>query len=258
MTLSHRRVGFTLIELLVVIAIIAILIGLLLPAVQKVRAAAARSTCTNNLKQIGLGVHNYHDVNGFMPRNVAPGNWGDQSGNAYWSWLSAILPNIEQGNLYTQGKLGGTPQANFKDVIPVFSAQIKTFLCPSDSSSSQPRGDRANLPSGFLTGSTNYKGVAGSNWGYGNVQNVGPSGSNDGLDNGDGTFFRSDDKRKMTLVNMKDGTSNILMVGEDVPAQNVHCDWPDSNHATGTCAIPLNTSLPGKTPLYNPTDWPNV
>src|SRR5437660_3076607 len=107
---GHRR-GFTLIELLVVIAIIAILIGLLLPAVQKVREAAARSKCTNNLKQLGIGIHAYHDTFGYLPYSTTYGNEGGPSPWNGRGWTLEVLPHVEQPALYAN--LEPTRTVNF-------------------------------------------------------------------------------------------------------------------------------------------------
>jgi len=170
---SHRS-AFTLIELLVVIAIIAVLIGLLLPAVQKVRDAAARTQCTNNLKQIGLALHSYHDANGFFPQAIRD-YYGGPTGTddyTYLSWMGRILPYIEQAPLYTNaqsayaGQRGTTPASQYWTVDNPFSnpphaalsTVIPTYKCPSDS-----RQYQSILSQGLTVALDGYLGVNGTN-----------------------------------------------------------------------------------------------
>ncbi len=137
-----RVLGFTLIELLVVIAIIAVLVGLLVPAVQKVREAANRMSCSNNIKQIGLGLHNYHSTHEKFPPmsrfKAMPGTTpsGDQAekGNL-WIYL---LPYIEQDNIYKLSPFPSprNPNIDAGDPKSIANKTIKTYLCPSDSSNS--------------------------------------------------------------------------------------------------------------------------
>lgn len=269
-TFPHRfRCAFTVIEVLVVIGIIAIIISVLLAAILNGRKSAARMTCAHNLKQLALAIHNHHDQLGRLPTGqlgpyqqfkpgIASYGWGPTSKG--WSWMAKILPQVEQDGLY---RLGNIPNATFTDNKAI-SERVKIFLCPADPSSQGPaRANGGNFPK-VAIGHSNYKAVAGSNWGYDRTQELwfptpwkheGTNKSFDGLDDGDGAMFRTDIFKPRTFARFTDGLSNTYLVGEDIPEFNTWLSWPYANHAYGTCAIPLNTQkLPNGRPI-RPIRW---
>ncbi len=197
----RRRCAFTLIELLVVIAIIAILIALLVPAVQKVREAAARTQCTNNLKQIGLALHAYHDRTKALPPgyyDLAP--WPQDDAGPGWGWASFILPDLEQGPLFRQVNLNQNVGSKAAPVPFVRSQVLPIFLCPSDQSP------------GVFTVTDG----ASQSWAMAASSYVACNG-NDGVDDNStpphtGAFVRA--TRGFRFAEIPDGLSNTFFVGE--------------------------------------------
>jgi prepilin-type N-terminal cleavage/methylation domain-containing protein len=212
------RSAFTLIELLVVIAIIAILIGLLLPAVQKVREAAARTQCSNNLKQIALACHNYENTYGYLP---PPRGTNSDIFTAYRGWLCEILPYIEQAPL--RDKMYTTPWTT--GFFATYTTVLKTYSCPSD-----PRGAPIT-PSSGGAGLTSYHGVTGA---Y--TRTSPPAGyqagngyaARDGIFDPGAALFTAGNPQKTKgypLLAITDGTSNTLMVGERPPDSGLGWGW---------------------------------
>ena len=255
---ATKKAAFTLIELLVVIAIIAILIALLIPAVQKVREAANRSQCQNNLKQIILGAHSYHDVFQHFPGNSQDEggwDWAFQQHSKSWSWLARLLPFLEEDNLYQAAKIDTN---TFLKSLPYLEVGLSVFFCPSDNAQAlNPSLNRANLQ-GAPIATSNYKGVTGACWCYGTYEHNCSDNCN-GLNNGDGVFNRDHVHTPTKLVDITDGASNTFFVGEDIPEIDAHCTWPYANGSQGTCAIPPNVMARPNGSLYDPyQDWPEI
>jgi len=210
--------GFTLIELLVVIAIIAVLISLLLPAIQSAREAARRAQCTNNLKQIGLAVHNYMDVYGAMPQ----GGYFGPSPNLSWmhGCLIGLCPFMEQSNVYNAFN-SSLRYYTYADNDTVMAAKISTLWCPSDPAIQQgnnyyTQNDANGFPaprSPFYVGLTNYRANAGP-WANPPHESVNPLTDPNfaaAKANALGVIYMTS---ATTIASITDGTSNTFLFGE--------------------------------------------
>ncbi|QDT68838.1 Type II secretion system protein G precursor [Planctomycetes bacterium MalM25] len=292
----RHRLGFTLVELLVVIAIIGILVALLLPAVQAAREAARRSSCSNNMKNIGLAIHNYHGSRNQFPTSMGyPGVRGcenidpvtqqrlgdcpeDLNGKG---WIVDILPFLEEQPLYNQLELGfndpstdprrmaftaavsngrGMGRVEIRDAM---ATQLQILTCPSDDSTIVEGDPQRYWWENIPVAVTNYKGVIGDTAVLDNATdwNSPTFGSIDCHDTAicNGIFWRNNYLRPVSFRKVSDGTSKTFMVGEAVTRLDLHNVAYFSDGDWASCNMPLNQS-PNDADLatYVFDEWYNV
>lgn len=209
---KHSRTGFTLVELLVVIAIIGILVGLLLPAVQAAREAARRMQCSNNVRQLGIAVHNYESAYRRLPSGWVASNAHGEPG---WGWAAALLPFMEGSNLHQQIDFRIPIEADIHDQVRV--TVVPTFLCPSDTGANlfeiaEGDGHDHDHDARYRVGRIDDEGeklfqVSKSNY----VGMFGTFELEDAPYNGNGMFYGNS---RIKFRDVTDGLSNTLMVGE--------------------------------------------
>ncbi|HEV3340843.1 MAG TPA: DUF1559 domain-containing protein [Pirellulales bacterium] len=264
--MSLKRHAFTLVELLVVIAIIGLLVGMLLPAVQAARESANRTQCSNNLKQIGLALHQYHDAkkvfpSGYLDYNTNPLLTPDNDLGPGWGWASVILPNMEQQNLYNQINFNYPVGTGVNTAVCLVN--IPNFQCPSD-------GFQDAIPIYDSTFSSPIAKVAHANYvgcdGWiecfnGATGNVTPGPWADAIQDGfygpgaRGVFWRNSNTR---IADVKDGTSNTFLAGER-SSNHSPVTWTGAV-AGGRCPAwmatnPVVPNSPPPSPAYDNADF---
>lgn len=292
---KKSRSGFTLIELLVVIAIIAVLISLLLPAVQSAREAARRAQCVNNLKQIGLAIHNYESSFSIFPpgaMSTAPSQgWGAWSNNGV-TWRVLILPQMEGNNNYNAFNFSLQEGQQGDSCLTVWVATFPAFLCPSDGD--HDNGFRPlnvangqypmfNPPSANKVPIVNYNMSFGDNYAIGNLANGGvnpwetpcsgpiagqPQIGHPGFwgttfdcaitATGAGRMRGFSDYRTMntaTIASVTDGLSNTILVGEALPAEDANNEFWTATSAGSGTTLPINLSTKNPTGGFGTSDF---
>jgi len=263
--MKRSRSAFTLIELLVVIAIIAILIGLLLPAVQKVREAAARTQCTNNLKQIGLALHNHDSTYGYLPTCGAQSAALDRLDAPFEviGWAAQILPYVEQQNLHNLVKRNG-PSA-WQQVLgkaPV-EVPLKVYSCPS-------RPNRVSQPAswGSVYAMNDYAGVMvewGNQWQTSQPPDPNETNTFKGMIVKGGHYQDNGQHKKyptLPVGTVSDGTSNTMAIGEKAVAAKQYqprvWDWWEDPGWAHNADWP-NMRLAGNwVPIMPDSQWPRI